>query len=178
MKKPVRKTWPKVRVVAITERTFYRIDARRTGTCRRQEAFESQREAETRAGEIAVQFGSIGKEGLSFPAELRGMALTADKMLRPRGKTLLQAAGFYVAHLQADQQHKDSALVPVLEAEAATRIFDAFTQANSEVVQKFGGLGLGLAISKATVNAHGGTPSARSEGLCLGQPLPWNCRCP
>ena len=54
------------------------------------------------------------------------------------------------------------------EAEAATRIFDAFTQANDEVMQKFGGLGLGLAISKATVDAHGGSLRARSEGRGQG----------
>ena len=54
------------------------------------------------------------------------------------------------------------------EAEAATRIFDAFTQANDEVMQKFGGLGLGLAISKATVDAHGGSLRARSDGLGQG----------
>ena len=117
MKKLIRKTWPKVRVVTIKEQTFYRVDARRTGTGGRQETFKSQKEAEKRAGEIATQFGTNGKEGLSFPAELRGMALTADKMLRPYGRTLLQAAEFYKAHLDADKQRKDSALVPVLAQE-------------------------------------------------------------
>ena len=117
MKKLIRKTWPKIRVVTIKDQTFYRVDARRTGTSGRQETFKSQKEAEKRAGEIAAQFGTNGKEGLSFPAELRGMALTADKMLRPHGKTLLQAAEYYLAHLEADQQRKDSALVPVLAQE-------------------------------------------------------------
>ena len=45
------------------------------------------------------------------------MALTADRLLRPYGRTLLQAAEFYKAHLGADQQRKDSALVPVLAQE-------------------------------------------------------------
>ena len=54
------------------------------------------------------------------------------------------------------------------EAEVVTRIFDAFTQASAEVTRKFGGLGLGLAISKATVDAHGGTLQARSEGKNRG----------
>lgn len=46
------------------------------------------------------------------------------------------------------------------------KIFDAFEQGNSEVTKKFGGLGLGLAISKALVAAHGGRIGAanRVEG--------------
>ena len=50
------------------------------------------------------------------------------------------------------------------EAEAAGRIFDAFIQANDEVMRRFGGLGLGLAISKAIADAHGGQLSAHSAG--------------
>ncbi|MES2597727.1 MAG: response regulator [Verrucomicrobiota bacterium] len=40
------------------------------------------------------------------------------------------------------------------------KIFDAFEQGDSEVTRKFGGLGLGLAISQALVVAHGGSIAA------------------
>lgn len=43
-------------------------------------------------------------------------------------------------------------------------IFDPFIQAPSSRRQPFSGLGLGLAISRALVEAHGGTISASSEG--------------
>ena len=55
-----------------------------------------------------------------------------------------------------------------IEPDALTRIFDAFAQANSAITREFGGLGLGLSISKATVEAHGGQLSVESEGRGRG----------
>lgn len=44
------------------------------------------------------------------------------------------------------------------------RIFDAFEQGGHLITSKYGGLGLGLAISKRVVDLHAGTLEARSEG--------------
>jgi signal transduction histidine kinase len=55
-----------------------------------------------------------------------------------------------------------------IAAAALTRIFDAFEQGDPAVTQQFGGLGMGLAISKAVVDMHGGTIRARSDGPGLG----------
>ncbi len=51
-----------------------------------------------------------------------------------------------------------------IEAEKPTRVFAAFEQGGREITQRYGGLGLQLAISKAVADAHGGTLSAASEG--------------
>ena len=51
-----------------------------------------------------------------------------------------------------------------IAAEALPKIFDAFTQAGAEIAREFGGLGLGLAIARATVLGHGGEMSADSAG--------------
>ena len=44
------------------------------------------------------------------------------------------------------------------------RIFEAFEQADHSITQRFGGLGLGLAISRALIHAHHGTIAATSPG--------------
>ena len=55
-----------------------------------------------------------------------------------------------------------------IEPEALERIFSAFEQANRAITRRFGGLGLGLAISKALVELHGGTIQAHSTGKGQG----------
>jgi CheY-like chemotaxis protein len=51
-----------------------------------------------------------------------------------------------------------------IEPAALPRIFDAFDQGADSVTRQFGGLGLGLTICKALVDAMGGRISAESEG--------------
>jgi CheY-like chemotaxis protein len=55
-----------------------------------------------------------------------------------------------------------------IEPEFLPRIFDAFEQGEMARRRQFGGLGLGLAISKGLVDAHGGEITARSEGPGCG----------
>jgi two-component system CheB/CheR fusion protein len=47
-------------------------------------------------------------------------------------------------------------------------LFNAFEQGGREMTRMFGGLGLGLAIGKALVDAHGGTISVASDGAGRG----------
>ena len=51
-----------------------------------------------------------------------------------------------------------------IEPDALSRIFDAFEQGSRAVAGRYGGLGLGLAISKTLVEMHGGQLTAESEG--------------
>jgi two-component system CheB/CheR fusion protein len=55
-----------------------------------------------------------------------------------------------------------------IDPEALGHIFDAFEQGNRAITRNFGGLGLGLAISKALVELHGGRIVAHSEGRGRG----------
>lgn len=55
-----------------------------------------------------------------------------------------------------------------IEPQKIGRLFQAFEQGGREVTQRFGGLGLGLAIAKRVVELHGGRIEARSQGAGHG----------
>jgi signal transduction histidine kinase len=50
-----------------------------------------------------------------------------------------------------------------MEPEVMQRIFDPFGQGNRSFEQRFGGLRLGLAVSKSLAQGHGGTLTAQSD---------------
>ncbi len=55
-----------------------------------------------------------------------------------------------------------------IEPEMMERIFNPFEQGDQSLHRRFGGLGLGLAISKSLAEAHGGALMARSDGRDQG----------
>src|SRR5436190_2199149 len=55
-----------------------------------------------------------------------------------------------------------------IEAETIGKIFDAFEQGQSDITRRFGGLGLGLTISKTLIDAHGGHIRVQSPGKNQG----------
>ena len=55
-----------------------------------------------------------------------------------------------------------------IESETIDKIFDAFEQGQSDITRRFGGLGLGLTISKTLIDAHGGHIRVQSSGKNQG----------
>ncbi len=59
-----------------------------------------------------------------------------------------------------------------IDPEILPHVFDAFQQGDARITRKFGGLGLGLAICRGVVEAHGGTIAAESPGPGPGDDFP------
>jgi CheY-like chemotaxis protein len=55
-----------------------------------------------------------------------------------------------------------------IEPDVLPRIFDPFEQGSVTLRRRYGGLGLGLAISRSVIDAHGGRLTASSEGKDRG----------
>src|SRR5881394_566015 len=53
-------------------------------------------------------------------------------------------------------------------SETIDKIFDAFEQGQNDITRRFGGLGLGLTISKTLIDAHGGQIRVQSPGKDQG----------
>jgi len=67
-------------------------------------------------------------------------------------------------HVIAEVNDSGAGIAP----ELLPRLFTAFEQGNRLTTRQFGGLGLGLAISKALAELHGGTLTASSQGKDKG----------
>jgi PAS domain S-box-containing protein len=91
----------------------------------------------------------------------------AAKFTRPHGHVAVRVERDGAAH--ASIRVSDDGIG--IHSEVLPSIFEPFTQADDSLDRSLGGLGLGLSLSKAIVEMHGGRVEAKSPGLGRGTEL-------
>lgn len=120
--------------------------------------------ADAEAAGVAVEFELAAKEHYvqGDPARLRqvvwNLLKNAIKFTPRGGKVMVQSENPKPGYILLRVVDTGLGIAP----QALERIFNAFEQGS--VHRRFGGLGLGLAISKAVVDVHGGRIYAESAG--------------
>jgi integrase len=71
---------------------------------RKRSFFETKEHAESFAALKNAELKRNGVEGAEFPTALRVMAQNAIEQLKPFGRTITDAVGYYVAHLKASEK--------------------------------------------------------------------------
>lgn len=122
--------------------------------------------AEAKGIEVEIEIPDpcpLDADGSRLQQVIWNLLSNAVKYTGPGGKVLLQASssGGGVSLAVADTgQGIDPSFLP--------HVFEPFRQANGATTRRHGGLGLGLAIVRQIVDAHGGRISARSAGVGQG----------
>jgi CheY-like chemotaxis protein len=110
---------------------------------------------------------------LTIDPDVRAVIGDADRLRQCTWNLLANAVKFTPANGRVDvdvQQRGDLARIAVrddgqgIAPEFLPNVFDRFTQADRGATRVHGGLGLGLAVVRHLVEAHGGSVSAASEG--------------
>jgi PAS domain S-box-containing protein len=84
----------------------------------------------------------------------------AVKFTREHGSIIIRTANPSPHSIMVEV--KDSGIG--FEPGSVEKLFQAFEQGGRHITRQFGGLGLGLAITRSIVHAHGGTINAESKG--------------
>ncbi|MGA8660454.1 MAG: tyrosine-type recombinase/integrase [Chthoniobacterales bacterium] len=92
-----------LRIVPISNSKFYScyIDGIKINGKRQRRFFASEKEAKIELRKLEIQLRREGEQGLSIPEETRILATKATKLLEPFDRNVLDAAKFYVAHLES-----------------------------------------------------------------------------
>jgi PAS domain S-box-containing protein len=117
--------------------------------------------------EVTVDLGAARRRLRADAARLEqvfwNLIRNAIKFTPERGRVVIRSSN-----------HDDQFLLQVadsgigIDARDLTRIFGAFEQGDRSIARRFGGLGLGLSISKALIDSHGGRLTASSPGRGKG----------
>jgi PAS domain S-box-containing protein len=112
----------------------------------------------------------LADSSIELYADLTRIAQVISNLLNnagkytPRGGTIRLTARHHAGQIEIEVSDNGRGIA----AEDLTRVFDMFAQVGPLTTRGHGGLGIGLALSRALVEMHGGTIEAASEGLGKG----------
>jgi hypothetical protein len=81
----------------------YYLDGLKVNGKRKRIFFKTEKEAEAELKKRSKQLHKEGEGGSSISAEVRILAAKCETLLKPYGKTILDAAQFYLAHLESQR---------------------------------------------------------------------------
>jgi CheY-like chemotaxis protein len=115
---------------------------------------------------LQLEAGShfVNVDPLRFQQVIRNLIQNAIKFTDPGGSITISTSNTTDDRIRLEVADTGMGM----PADLIPRLFTPFEQGERTVTRKSGGLGLGLAISKALVEAHGGAITATSGGIGYG----------
>lgn len=101
---PAAKPWPIIKSRANPRSTTWMVDCGMVGGKRQRFFFKTRQEAQTRAEQLRITRKNEGLGALTIPEKLRVEALEADRLLKPFGRSLMDAVNYYLPHLRAQER--------------------------------------------------------------------------
>ena len=127
----------------------------------------AREEAQSKQLDLVLSLNAEHDEVWGDPVRLQqviwNLLRNAVKFTPPRGKIEVRSRNVN-GHFRVEFIDDGMGIDP----QSLPKIFNAFEQAEEAIKKRFGGLGLGLAISKSLVEAQGGRLCAHSDGLGKG----------
>jgi signal transduction histidine kinase len=127
-----------------------------------------QAEAEAKKIRVQVNLGAadhhVAADEARFQQIIWNLLKNAFKFGRKTGEVMISSTNESLHQLTISVQDNGIGIAP----DAIERIFDPFEQGERSLKQRFGGLGLGLAICKSLAQAHGASLIAKSDGINRG----------
>src|SRR6266576_3282812 len=125
-------------------------------------------EAEAKKIRLQVNLGAtdhhIAGDEARFQQIIWNLLKNAFKFSRRAGKVMISSTNESPQQLTISVQDEGIGIAP----DVIERIFDPFEQGERSLKERFGGLGLGLAICKSLTQAHGASLIAKSDGINRG----------
>ena len=124
----------------------------------------AQNKGVTLVGELSAVHTITKADAARLQQVFWNLLNNAIKFTPAQGTVRIATHNFAGSRLEVEVADNGIGIPP----EKLGKIFTAFEQGDAQVTRQFGGLGLGLAICKALVEAHGGQIDASSTGLNQG----------